>query len=384
MLRNNIIYIIVMVAFMLPSCIKSYEPVIESKDAVKFVVSGQVVQGDPVQHINISKTSAIDRPQFFPVTGCVVTITDDKGISYNATDKLKGDYEVYIPESALVDGAKFKVDIFTPDGQSLTSDFDEIHDCPDLDSVYYQVEKIPTNNPDRFIQGVQFYLDFDASTTSSKKFRWESVETWEYHSTYPIEWYYDGVVHHVTPPDYSRFICWKTEIVKNVYTLSTENLAQNKYSFLPLHFVDNYSSQRLVYGYSLLVRQYALSEAAYIYWDKMRINSTDQGGLYDKQPLAIKGNMRNTTFPDQDVLGFFGAAAVKSKRIFVTNALVNEHFPSCAPIGLRKGLKEILPPDYPGYLYGDANGFSMAVLIPECVDCLVAGGINVKPDFWPY
>jgi len=384
--QNKIIYIITLLTIVLTSCIKNYEPVIESNDAVKYVVSGQVSTGEQVQRINISITSPISKPKYIPVTNCTVTIVDDNGGTYSATDVNKGNYEVYIPENVLVKGRSFKVEIVTPDGVTIVSDFDQMQECPDVDTVYYIVQELPTPDPEKVTRGIQFYVDLKAENVSCRNFRWEGIETYEYHSTWPREWWYDGEIHHIFPADYSRFICWRTALVKNIFTLSTENLATNAYQRFPLHFVNNYASPRLVYGYSLLINQYALSEAAYAYWDKLRINSSEQGGLYEKQPLAIRGNMHNVTNPDQNVLGFFGASAVKSKRIFVSNVpnLPLEYNPHCRPNALRKGFADIDKRDYPAYIYGDAEGYSLASLDTECVDCLTLGGINVKPAFWPF
>jgi hypothetical protein len=387
MRQNNILYIIALLALMLTSCIKSYEPVIESKDANKFVVSGQVAKGDSVQYINVSMTSPIGKPEYIPVIGCTVTVIDDKNNNYTAIDLLDGNYACFIPESALTAGSSFKVEIITSDGVNLVSDFDQIYPGPDIDSVYYHVEEIATNNPEFFINGIQFYVDLNAESSDSHYFRWEAIETWEYHSTWPREWYYDGQIHHIWPPDYSRSVCWRTNTVKNVFTLTTQNLSENKYRLFPLQYVDNHNSARLVYGYSLLIRQYALSNAAFVYWDKLRINSNTQGGLYDKQPLAVRGNLRNVTHPDEIVLGFFGASTVASRRIFVSNVpgLPITYDPACNPSPpLRKGAKDIDPRDYPAYLYGDYEGFSWRLLDTECVDCLTVGGTNVKPAFWPY
>jgi hypothetical protein len=345
------------------------------------VISGQVVKGEDVQFINVSVTSPISEPEYIPVTGCQVTISDNNGNNFEAADQFDGNYTFHIPESNLSTGTSFMVTVITPDGINIASDFDTLNECPEIDTVYYSLDEVPTTDPEIFKNGLQFYVDLNAENTSSHNFRWEAVETWEYHSSWPIEWYYDGSVHHVYPPDYSRMVCWRTEMVKNIFTLSTENLEQNLYKSFPLHFVDNFSTPRLVYGYSLLIRQFALSNAAYSYWEKLRINSSDQGGLYDKQPLAIKGNLRNVTNPDQDVLGFFGATSMKSKRIFVSN-VATEYVMDCSPIPLR-GFYEITPRDYPAYLYGDEYGYSLAMLIPECVDCLILKGTNVKPEFWP-
>jgi hypothetical protein len=141
-----------------------------------------------------------------------------------------------------------------------------------------------------------------------------------------------------------------------------------------------------MYGYSLLINQYSMSEAAYSYWDQLRINSSEQGGLYEKQPLSIRGNIHNNTNPDQVVLGFFSASSVKSKRIFVSDIenLALDFTTYCAPDTLRVGgLHSIDPSEYPAFLVGNAFGFLPIQLSQYCVDCMALGGTNIKPDFWP-
>jgi hypothetical protein len=180
-------------------------------------------------------------------------------------------------------------------------------------------------------------------------------------------------------------VCWRTLRIPDIFTLTTDNLAENRYEKYSLHFVNNLTS-RLAYGYSLLVRQFALSRAAFIYYENLRVNSNPQGGLYDKQPLAIQGNLHNMTHPEKDVLGYFSASAARSKRIFIYPILdLPLMFDSyCDPIPLRNGLKAIKPKDYPAYLLGNSQGYSLTWMDNECVNCLLLGGINVKPDFWPH
>jgi hypothetical protein len=154
---------------------------------------------------------------------------------------------------------------------------------------------------------------------------------------------------------------------------------------LPLHFVDNYSP-RLMYGYSLLINQFALSEAAYSYWDQLRINNSEQGELYQKQPLSIAGNLHNNTNPDQKILGFFGASSVKSRRIFVNHIddIDVHQINYCRPETLRiGGLRAIHPSDYPAFLVGSEDSYSLIRLRQSCVDCMSLGGTTFKPDFWP-
>jgi hypothetical protein len=370
-------------ALAVTSCIKPYNPEIRGSDAKKYVVMGRVSNVDTIQTVNITITSPVSEPEYLPVKGCDVKILDDLGNEYTMTDMEDGNYKVWISPDQVTPGKAFMVDVITPGGDHIISDYDTVKSCPPIDSVYFLREDIEGNNPGDFTLGIQFYIDLKGSDSDSRNYLWEEYETWEYHTEYPLEWWYDGTVHHVFPPDYSYNICWRTLKVPYVYTLTTGNLSANEYQRFPLHYVDNHSS-RLQYGYSLLVKQIALSDAAYSYWDQMRINSSQEGGLYEKQPLAVKGNLQNLTHKDYEVLGFFGASSENDKRLFYTNpGLPLEVYTYCSPAALRKGLIEISPRDYPAYLMGDANNWWPVLLNDECVDCRVLYGVNVKPDFWP-
>lgn len=384
MLRTKILLLCLVPVLVVSSCIKPYEPDIRSSDKQKYVVTGQVTDGGGDQTVNVSLTSPIGDPHYIPVQGCFVRIFDDKGNTFYMTEMGNGDYYTWIDPSFLIPGASFKIEVETRSGENIVSDFDQLMECPDVDSIYFERKEIQSDIAGQITKGIQFYIDLDARASNARYFRWEATETWEYQADYPVEWYFDGEIRHVSPPDYSRKVCWSTTAVPDIFTLTTNNLVENKYMMLPLHFVSNRTS-RLMYGYSLLIRQYALSEAAYSYWDQLRINSSQQGGLYEKQPLAIVGNMHNTTHPEEDVLGFFGASSVKTKRVFIQDVpdLALNFSTLCYPGLLEEGFSVFEPYEYPIYLMGDKYGYTMMYLNEECVNCLKLGGTNVKPEFWP-
>lgn len=380
--RNRLLIIpIVMLTLFSVSCIKAFDPQIKGSDSSKYVVMGRVSSADTLQTVNVSLSSPISRPNYEAVSGCSVTIIDDRSNRFSLNEAENGDYTGYIDPSYLFPGASFMVEVFLPDGTRIISDYDQMLACPIIDSVYFEIDEIEGNGISK-TKGIQFYIDLTGSPTDSREYLFEAVETWEYHSDYPLEWYYDGTVHHVVPPDYSMFVCWRTEKIPEIFTLNTKNLSMNASKRIPLHFVNNLTS-RLLYGYSLLVKQVALSEAGYTFWDQMRLNSTQDGSLYGKQPIAIRGNLHNTSDPDSEVLGFFGASSVSEKRIFLSNVIEVFAETYCSPAVLRKGLREITPKDYPAYLMGDAVRYYPVLLNDECVDCTTLRGINIKPAFWP-
>jgi len=346
-LRNQLL-IFLLFSMVLPSCIKRFEPEIKSSDSMKYVVTGGVNRGDSIQYVSISTASLLRMPKFVPIVSCNVKIIDAKGNEYKGRDMVDGTYAFNIPQTELVPGNSFRVDIVVPEGAHIVSDFDQISDCPPIDSLYYNLKDIPTSNPFNPIRGLQFYIDLDATNYICRNYRVEATETWEYTAKYFET--SEGAV------------CWLTVNIRNIFTISTENQVENVYKKSALNFVDNYSSQRLRYMYSLLVNQYSLSDAASEYWNKVKINTMDQGGLYENQPYQVVGNLHNISNPSQSVLGFFGASTRTTKRIFAGQIP-----------GLPIEYEDCRPLQSPHERHN-----------PECVDCRnKVGGTNKKPDYWP-
>ncbi len=382
--QTKLFWFLLIFTLIFTSCIKEFNPVIKSADEKKYVITGSVSNADSAQTVNISMTSPIQAPAYLPVGGCIVSILDDNGNTFNLSETGNGNYSAVIDQVYLTAGTSFKLSVTTPDGEVIESDYDMMTESPSVDSVYYITEDHEGLIEGEFLKGIQFYIDLDGAETGTRYYRWEASETWEYHADFYREWYYDGEIHHIWPPDSSLKVCWRTRYIPRIFTLTTGNLIENKFRKLPLHFVDNLTT-KLAYGYSLLIKQYALSETAYTYWDQLRINSEEQGGLYETQPLAIQGNIHSITNPDKEVLGFFGASTVTTKRIFVQNVpnLELDFYSFCNPVVLRKGLVEIDPQDYPAFLMGDALGYFEVLLNDACVDCTELRGSTIKPDFWP-
>ncbi|MFZ4562355.1 MAG: DUF4249 domain-containing protein [Bacteroidales bacterium] len=370
--------------FLLFSCIKAYDPEIDGAAENKYVVSGRIVNTEGWQEVDVSLSSPVSSPKYIPVEGCEVKIYDNTGNIFPTIERQPGRYMAYMQAPDLNPGTAYQVRVTTPGGEELVSGYDTMPRGPQLDSVTYSIEDVPTANPGESLKVMQFYIDLNAVGNYSRYYKWDILETWEYHAALPAQYYYNGATHEIIPPDYTNNVCYATGLVKNVFTLSTKSLSQNSYHQFPLHTIDGTTS-RLAYMYSMLVTQLALSEAAFNYWEQMRINSNEQGGLYEKQPLAIKGNIVNLTNPGKDVLGFFYASSVSSSRYFYHDVpgIPMDYYNFCSPYPLGKfGWREVYPWEYPVYFYYNEVG-ALRVLNIECVDCRALGGTTTKPDFWP-
>ena len=374
------IYFIMIPLVSFYGCIEEYMPDIEHIEASKYVVYGELTTENEDHIIAVSLASPIQEPKYMPLNECDVRITDRSGNWFDGYEFEEGKYNVSIPPENLVPGMDYRLEVITPAGIKLVSEFEELLDSPDVDSVYYRRESKPTNDPEYFVEGVQFYLDLDAPEAENAYFKFDVIETFEYHSELPLESYYDGVLHHIDPPDYSHMICWATKHIKDIFILNTTELKETAYRQYALHFVDN-TTQRLKHLYSVLVKQYTLDEPGYVYWDQVRQNNLEQGGMYETQPLPAKGNLVNLTNPEQKVLGYFQVSCIKTKRIFVKDVpdLTFDFYPECGIWPLFQALRYYDPRFYPIYL-GSGGEVS-----PDCIFCELSqlGGDTIKPDFWP-
>lgn len=384
MQRTKHIIFLLFLSTVVLSCIKPFDPVIDSGAEHKYVVSGCITDQEGYQSVFVSISSPIEEPNYIPLTGCYVTVFSDAGKTYALEETGPGEYGTWMEANDLLPGTSYQVVVNTPSGDVLTSEFDKMPESPPLDTVYFWLEDHATPDPAIDDRGIQFYVDLEADDSDSRFYRWEVAETWEYHAAHAKEHYYDGDLHAIDPPDSSTWKCWQKSTIRSIYTLSTQHLTANAYYQYPLHFVNGKTSKLSVL-YSFLITQYALSETAYTYWEQLRENSYEEIGLYEKQPADIKGNITMTSGNGEEVLGLFYAASIRTKRIFVQNVEGLEiNYPSyCNEYSLgRFGWAEFRPNEYPVYFYYLEWG-GLLILTRECVECEMMGGTTVKPDFWP-
>ncbi len=374
-----------LLAILLPGCVDPYTPEIkESQESL--VVEGFLSDRPGYQYIYISRSSPYNNPGLIPEELCQVWVDDDRGNSFEFKEGKPGVYSCWMTSTQLVSETAYTLNILTAKEILYVSDQESLSSpSPPIDSVYYEMKTLETSDPEIFQQGIQFYLDLDAGEYKSNNYRWELIETWEYHASHYADFYFiNGELHLVADPDL-LYNCWHTARVENLYTASTKHLSDNIITRHPLHFVSD-KTNRLRFRYSLLVRQYSLNDDAYEYWDQMRRQNQESGGLYETQPSRLSGNIHNVNDPDELVLGFFNVSSTSEKRIFASNVLgLHFRIPYCDldtvetiegfPYGRTDTIYLMSLSDMtmgPPYAYGWGT----------CFDCTNDGGTNIKPDFW--
>jgi len=406
--RQHIIIIVSVFSGMLilmASCVKEYWPDIDGGSDNLLVVDGKITNAPGPYTVKLSRSSPVQQPAFIPVTNATLIILDDKGNQEHLTEISPGVYQTAENGIQGVVGRKYKLHIITKEAKAYESDFEEIMEPVGLLSVSYKQEyQVAGNTSSEEEQGYQFYLTTEMAINDNNYYFWELEETYEYHSAYNIRFYYNGTL---LPPDENHplglqavdnpdtlYYCWKTDLLKERFTYSTENLSVPVVVEYPLHFIPFYD-ERLEVKYSLLVRQYTVNNKTQKFYKALVDQNSEQDGLIINQPYQLKGNMRNIKDPEEAILGYFIVAGVsEGPRIFVNAPLLVEKGCIYDTVSwhIQRYIDVTKPEEWPlyfTYVYfenpNDPFGEeieALAQLHQYCMDCTLKGGVAIKPDFW--
>lgn len=373
-----------LIMLMLSACVKPFTPNIDGAAASKVVVSGRITNVEGFQTIVLSRSIPLNDKVYENLSGCSVSIWDENDHEFVLNEFEEGKYHVWMNGEDLIIGRAYHLIITTPEGEKLVSSPDVLTQVGDVNLPEFKLDSIYNSAYNYYTRGIQLFVDVSGNENTSPYYLFEIDATYEHHAKYAREWYYNGSIHHIYPPDSSLMYCWTTFRVPEIVTLSTENLSANEFNNFPLYFVP-LNRDYLTFGYSLLLRQVGLSREAFLYWEMVRLNNNQNADLYSKQPVDTQGNIKNTTNPEKEVLGFFSASAVSETRFFI-EPMPTIPLPICAPWPLdRLGLREISRTDYPAFLMNNPLGTYFLIWLPNaCVDCSFDHGSIQKPEFWPY
>jgi len=375
---KHYIYLLFIIAFG-SSCLERYWPDVDKYDEL-LVVDGLISDAPGPYQVKLSLSSNLDELIYNPLPNAVVTIEDDLGNLIHLSESGKGNYETPAEFQAAT-GRSYRLLVQTPEGGDYETEFQQLKEAPEIDSLYADAEIRDTRNPDQPIGGYQFFVDVKPENNEEGFYFWRMEEAYMYRSAFYINYIYDGTMREMFNTD-SVYLCYGQGKRSEIYTYDTKNLTDKNIDQLPLTFVSN-QTPRLSMRYCLLVKQYFISEEAYHYWNGIEKQRGDQGSLYSKQPYQIAGNLKNKSNPEEPVLGFFIVGGVKEKKIFVSRpAGVPIFIFTCAPDEDLIGyLADIPESEYPVYFFLTAAG-AFASSSDYCFDCTLRGGSLEKPDFW--
>lgn len=369
------------------ACEERYFPEIDIKYDNLLVVEGQITNMPGPYFVKLSSSIPLETNLPVPLSGFQVTISDHLGNRETLMEKDPGSYETSANGIQGIAGRKYKLEISSPNGQNYSTDFEELREAVDIDSVYHQLEYIVDDDLPYDIAGYQFYVNTELPQADTNYFMWNLSSTYKYQSDFIIRWMYDGELHQFTNSDSLR-TCWKTEVIKTIFISSTENLSPPGLAVegAMLNYVST-AGRDLSIRYSLLTQQFTISKEAYTFWSQVKEQNQSNSELYSKQPYQLRGNVYSVDNTEEPVLGYFTVAGMAEKRIFVDRpkAPIKMRYPVCMLVEadyMNFGTIFLtLPSEWPQYATYNNNGGN-AYPNQDCLNCQLRGGTIEKPEFW--
>jgi len=364
----------------LGGCKRAYEPAVFRSDNNYLVVDGfiNIAPGAVSSFIlsrttNVGDSATINHAELH----AAMSIRGARGSSYTLAEKGNG---VYSSAPISLDNSdQYKVFIQTSDGDTYESDLAPCKQNPPIDSITWKLDN-----------SVTVYVNTHDPTGQAVYYRWSYEDTWEYHSQLTTPWIVIGGI--ITGSDSSNqtTICWQSNHTSEVLLGTTAALSQDIIYQQPVKIIPH-DDERIDYKYSILVKQYALTQEAYNYWQIIQKNTQQTGTLFDLLPSQLEGNIHSLKFSGEPVIGYISATVEQQKRIFITHTSLGVQWQSnppgysCPILNIPRdprGFEYWTYPDSSFAPYYFVTGDGIMITKKNCLDCTLRGGINHQPPFW--
>ncbi|MGH2564835.1 MAG: DUF4249 domain-containing protein, partial [Ginsengibacter sp.] len=359
--------ILIFFANITSGCKKSYNPPAIKVDNKFLVIDGVLVNSpDSPSIFTLSRTIKLTDSTFSSSaeTGAVVSVEGKNGENFSFTEQAGGIYKA--GPLILNNSEQYRLKITTTNGDEYQSDYVPVSQTPAIDSITWQQQN-----------DVTIYANTHDQSNNTKYYRRDFTETWQYRSTYDrtiAET--NGIIYYVDSTT-QTYNCWSNDVSAEILLGSTVALSQNIISMQPITLISQ-NDDKIAIRYSILVKQYAITQEAYQYFSILKKNTENLGSIFDAQPTQLSGNIHSVTNPSEVVIGYVTASSVSQQRIFIENSQLN-NWPAVYN-GQDCGLKLIPqdPTDFRLYSYTDTSYAPYHFVSPDgieiakrsCVDCI--------------
>ncbi len=378
-MKNNILFFCLICLTTFTACKREFEPPELRVDYNYLVVEGVMVNSvDSPTTFTLSRTRKLsDTVLNVPERNANVSIEGSNGENFQLAESSPGNYS--ISHLALNTSSTYRLKISTASGGQYLSDFVEVKQTPAIDSLNYLQPGDLT-----------IYVNTHDPANSTKYYRWDYVETAIYLAEGQSEIGVNNGLMYFRDSTNQIYKCWHITNSTDILLGSTEALSEDVVNLFPVITIPQ-NSQKIGLRYSIEVRQYAITQPAYLYYQILKKNTEQQGSIFDVQPSQLRGNIHSVNNPDETVIGFVTASSITQKRIFIRNDQVT-NWMHLDPMGLCEAIQlPTNPVNYLIYTYPDPayvpwyfTGMGSILVIAKipCVDCREQGGTNIKPSYW--
>jgi hypothetical protein len=268
-------------------------------EAPKLVVDGEITNEAPPYNLRLSYSGKFVSGSIITsnlaVNGARVILTDDKG------NTVRFRQNIYEPALYQTDanyrceiGRSYSLRIELPDGSVYIAKPQLMQNVAPITNIY----------ADKIKNFVRFYIDTKDAENSTDFYRWKSYSI-SLKTTGGNGSGGDGTC---------ASSCWtyNQENTANIFSDKYINGKEIKKRLVQYSPID--ATAPLSQHY-VEVKQMAISQEAYLFWQQYEEQKTRTGSIFDPLPSTIIGNIINEKNDKDFALGFFGVSSVSTKRL---------------------------------------------------------------------
>ena len=297
---------IVALNLLISGCRDPYEPVVITQEFGYLVVEGFIETNGEESIITLGWTAPISqKEQYSKETAAFIRLTSESGETWDFFEKGSGEYSL----SATLDNSKkYQLEINLRGGRRYQSDWITPIVSPEIGELGFIRDQ----------NGVEIYVSTQGNE-SAQYFIWSYEEHWIFRPGVRTSYKYNPETQEVeTRQDHERIdLCWSSNpiskiILQNASRFENNTILQRELVRIPPN------DRRIMERYSILVKQRAIDQDTYNFWEKLRRNSDDIGGIFSPLPSLIESNINSLTDPAENVIGVVSMGQSSSKRLYVS------------------------------------------------------------------
>ncbi|MFO7743942.1 MAG: DUF4249 domain-containing protein [Psychroflexus sp.] len=375
-----LLFLFTAIVAVLVSCVEEIPLETEGFESA-IVIEGTVTNEVKKHQIKLSETYAIATTGPNPLSGADVRVVGNSQHIFEETEP-----GIYISRDSFAaeSGVDYQLRI-SVNGQDYESESMQLPSSSSIDEL--EANRIDLNGEN----GVAITLSNEIIAGSANYYRYEYTETFKFNSNFfkvndlIVE---DGEVIEV-PKQKEEYTCYGTDESQNIIIANTNTLSENSVKDLFITFV-NSNDPKLSNRYSILVRQFVISQGAYSYYKVLDELSGSDNLFSQTQPGFFAGNISNVNNQEEKIIGYFDVSSVSTKRLYFD---YEDFYPvgSTRPKFVSDANCVVTSPSIPTLkVQIEQNQVRWSSTTPSgefevvprrCVDCTVFGS-NEKPEFW--
>jgi hypothetical protein len=381
-MKIRIVYFVfVMLASLTQSCRDPFEPELRETNLNFLVVEGFVeVEGE--SKIRLSRSTEVrstEEPQI--EIGARVFLTNGGIEFWDFQETESGTYSL---TGSFDPNQNYQLGIWLSNGRQYLTEALEPIITPEIEELGYLRDE----------EGVEIFVSTKGND-EAQYFLWSYEEHWIFRPGVISFLIYEsgGVRNRKEEERIDR--CWNSNLFPKIVLQNSSRFEDNTILQRELVRIPN-QSEKLTQRYSILVTQRAIDQEAFDFWEILRKNSDDIGGIFSPLPSLIRSNIKNTMDETEPVIGFVSMGKSASKRIYINVDEVRPWPVFIPEYEFCQVFQDTIPPNSDAIISAFGSGDrmpardlynQMGALIgylgaeTRCTDCILRG-TNVKPDFW--